>query len=153
MTQMLLSDMPRMIGISSIYTRNDDTDNSLYRVFSSTIPNIGVCGSFKSPKMKYIFEKIDEIKHKLGYFRIIRTKEDSIGKISDKWARENGITTITVRASWLRHGSAASAIRNEHILNYYSPTLIVCFTDTEECPDLYRRAERRGIATLKINIV
>lgn len=144
-----MGDMPPMTKISAIATRHDDARRSLYHISGSGIKNIVICGSFGFLDEKSIFKNLDKIKYKYRAFRIICAAEDSIGKIANKWARENDIEMIAERASWFRYGTAAKALRDEHILNYYSPVLVVCFSNLKEYPNLYGKAKRDGIDVLE----
>lgn len=148
--QALVGDVPPMTKISAIAMEHDDARRSLYHINGSGIQNIVICGSFRFSDEKSIFKNLDKIKYKYGTFRIIRASEDRIGKIANKWASENDIETIAERASWFRHGTAARALRDEHILNHYSPVLVICFADLKEYPDLYGRAKRKGIDILEL---
>lgn len=150
--QALVGDMPPMTKISAIAMRHDDARRSLYHISGSGIQNIVICGRFRFLDEKSIFKNLDKIKYKYGAFRIIRAAEDRIGKIANKWARENDIETIAERASWFRYGTAAKALRDEHILNYYSPILVVCFADLKERPNLYSRAKRYGIDIIEFYV-
>ncbi|WP_082979814.1 SLOG family protein [Labrys sp. WJW] len=147
--QALVGDMPPMTKISAIAMEHGDARRSLYHINGSGIQNIVICGSFRFSDEKSIFKNLDEIKYKYGAFRIIRAAEDRIGKIVNKWARENDIEMIAERASWFRYGTAAKVLRDEHILNYYSPVLVVCFVTLKEYPNLYGKAKRDGIDILE----
>ena len=144
--------MSRYINTSLFITRNDDTNTSLWRLSSSVTSYIGVCGYVRRLDKYRIFRTLDDLKYKFHIFRIVYESESLVGKISDKWARDNGILSVSERVRWIKYGPSAKVIRNEHILNRYSPFLILNFAYQEKYPDLFIRAKRNNINTFEISL-
>ncbi|MGJ4860728.1 SLOG family protein [Labrys sp. La1] len=132
-----------------VSTQNDDNFLPPYHADAQDIQNVALCGSAFFYDEARIFRIMDEIKYKFGIFRLVRGKEDRVGKITDKWSQQNGIKNITERISWFKHGGVARAMRDEHILNKYSPILVVCFISLNKYPDLYKRSIKNYVNVIK----
>lgn len=135
-----------------VSTGSDDVDASLCRLFEPGTSYIGVCGFANRSDRYCIFKTLNSLKNKFHTFRIIYESESIVGRISGEWGRENRIVSISERASWFRYGPSARAFRNEHILNKYSPFLIVSFGDNKKSPDLLVRAKRNNINIFEISL-
>lgn len=110
---------------------------------------IGICGCAKRSDKFYIFRILDNLKYKFNDFRIIYESESAVGKIAGEWGRRTGISGISERVLWFRYGPSARAFRSEHILNKYSPFLVVGFFERKKYPDLLIRAKRSNIQTME----
>jgi hypothetical protein len=70
---------------------------------------------------------------------VINGGADGADMLARRWARAAGIPLVTVHADWKAHGKAAGPIRNQQMLDEYSPDLVFAFYDKP-------RAESRGTA-------
>jgi|SRR5271157_5180938 len=69
---------------------------------------------------------------------------DCLGALA---AQELEIPTIAEHADWKKHGNAAGPIRNQKMLDLYSPTLVLAYPDPESRGtwDMVRRAKKDDI--------
>ena len=69
------------------------------------------------------------------------------------WAINNNVPFTTVNAEWQRHGRQAGPIRNERMLAWYNPDILIAFPGgkgTRHCIDA---ATRRGIKVMEVSDV
>jgi len=69
-------------------------------------------------------------------------------QMANKWAFNNGIPRVEVRADWRTHGRAAGPIRNREMLKL-NPDGVVAFPGARGTADMVRAAEEAGIPVLR----
>lgn len=66
-----------------------------------------------------------------------------------EWANSQGLTRLTFRADWDRHGKAAGAIRNTQMLVDGAPDLVVAFPGGSGTANMKKQALAAGISVLE----
>lgn len=66
------------------------------------------------------------------------------------WAHRHAVGSWTVPADWQKHGRAAGPIRNQTMLDKYSPHLVVAFPGGKGTADMVRRSRKAGVDVAEI---
>ena len=61
------------------------------------------------------------------------------------WAKLNGIAVLDYPANWKVYGRGAGPIRNQDMLTFGQPDLVVAFPGGRGTADMVRRAVRAGV--------
>lgn len=69
-------------------------------------------------------------------------------QMANRWAFNNGIARVEVRADWRKHGRAAGPIRNRQMLDL-KPDGVVAFPGGRGTADMVRAAEAAGVPVLR----
>ena len=75
------------------------------------------------------------------------TGADALAK---KWAEDNGIPCIEVRANWKYYGAAAGPIRNDWMLRYCSFDMVLAFPGGTGTANMVRLARASGIEVVEV---
>lgn len=70
--------------------------------------------------------------------------------LAGRYAQENGICEIVVKANWDVHGKSAGPIRNQWMLDYCNPNIVVAFPGGAGTADMVRRARKAGVEVLEV---
>jgi len=117
-----------------------------------------ICGSPQWTFDKYVRDQIDlarndsELKGKR--LLVIHGGEPGPETVAQNYCRERGIDTI-IQEAVKRRGQDSYFRRNELILNYHKPDLIICFAisfrENSIAADIVSRAEAKGIKVKQID--
>ena len=121
-----------------------------------------ICGGRDLTDGEFVFSSLDQIHSTINITRIIeggqRTKNVKTGKVvggadywAFKWAEQNRIHCITVKANWNMYGAAAGPIRNQEMINRYNPKRLIAFPGGKGTADMKRRAKKAGIEVIEVN--
>ena len=72
---------------------------------------------------------------------------DWIGKC---WAEKHAIRCYTEYADWDKHGKAAGPMRNQVMLDKYSPDLVIAFPGGKGTADMVTKAHKAGVDVVEI---
>ncbi|MDZ5450998.1 SLOG family protein [Labrys sedimenti] len=103
-----------------------------------------VCGD-EAIDQRRVFAILDRLLADEGEFRIVHAGKRGADLLAAKWAVAHRVRSIVERASWLRYGTSAGPLRNEHMLNFYEPFVVIAFPGGKDCADLVARARRSGV--------
>ncbi|MGN8118488.1 SLOG family protein [Labrys sp. 22185] len=104
-----------------------------------------VCGDDETIDEQRVFAILDRLLADEGEFRIVHAGKRGADLLATKWAVAHRVRSIVERASWLRYGTSAGPLRNEHMLNFYEPFVVIAFPGGKDCADLVARARRSGV--------
>lgn len=110
-----------------------------------------------------VFAELDWIDEWLEISRVIeggqRTFDRETGKCiggadyhANRWSYVRGIPCTTVRANWMRWGSAAGPIRNQEMLDRFKPGALVHFPGKKGTADMIDRAHRAGVRLIRAGV-
>lgn len=98
------------------------------------------------------YTKVKEELTKLFPTTIVQGGATGTDLLAARFAKENGITSITFKADWEQYGKAAGPIRNGEMLKAYRDAIVVAFPDggsgTNNC---VKKAKLLGMKVLLIN--
>lgn len=78
-------------------------------------------------------------------FCIINGFARGADKIAHNWAFNNGIPSLCVPANWDYYGTRAGSIRNEWMLTYCDPDLVIAFPGENGTKNMIRLAKGRRL--------
>lgn len=84
-----------------------------------------------------------------GIAAIIEGGADGADNMARKFAEWRGIPVVTFKADWQKHGRAAGPIRNQEMLTFSKPDLVVAFEGGKGTADMVRRAKAAGVRVLE----
>jgi hypothetical protein len=68
------------------------------------------------------------------------------------WGRENSVKVVEVPAQWDLHGNAAGPLRNQHMIDHFTPTQGVVFPGGRGTLDMLTRLFHAGINTWVVRV-
>jgi hypothetical protein len=107
-----------------------------------------VCGGRNYNKRLSVFGVLDRLHAKRKISMIIEGGASGADELAGEWADERKVVRKTIRADWKKHGMAAGPIRNQEMIDGWSPELIIAFPGGAGTADMSRRAEAAGIRVL-----
>ena len=106
-----------------------------------------VCGSRDWSDWDTVWRILDEIQPSL----VIEGCARGADRLAETWAKERGVPIAHYPADWMRLGKSAGPRRNEYMLAYSRPDLVVAFSlGTRGTADMIRRAK---IANVPVRVV
>ncbi len=115
--------------------------------------NILVCGGRNYVGRDGLWEALNVIRHTRGRGQnvaIIHGGARGADSLAALFAQENGLCEIVVKANWEVHGKGAGPIRNQWMLDYCNPDLVVAFPGGAGTADMVRRARKAGVEVLEV---
>lgn len=67
-----------------------------------------------------------------------------------RWAQDRGICCIEVPANWIKYEKKGGGIRNQWMLDFCSPDLVIAFPGKAGTGDMIRRAKKAGVAVYEV---
>ncbi len=84
--------------------------------------------------------------------RIINGGATGADLMARKWAEGHALDLRTVAANWGVHGKAAGMIRNQGMLTWYLPDLVVAFPGGRSTADMMHRSKVAGVDVAEIKV-
>jgi hypothetical protein len=70
--------------------------------------------------------------------------------MAEAWGKRMGLVTFPCAAHWKLYGKAAGVLRNQAMIDYHGPALVVAFPGGKGTADMVARARRHGIDVAEI---
>ena len=70
--------------------------------------------------------------------------------MADEWGKRHALEVHAEKADWDTHGPAAGPIRNQTMLDEFSPTLVVAFPGSRGTADMITKARAAGVDVAEI---
>jgi len=115
-----------------------------------------VCGGRKFDDVELVESVLDEIwRDSPGELTLLHGCASGTDAIANAWAlakrAEGGCVTIArFPARWSRYGRAAGPVRNQEMLTYGQPDLVIAFPGGSGTADMVERARRAKVETRHI---
>lgn len=87
-------------------------------------------------------------------WRVVQGGANGADLMARIWADQHALESATIAADWQTHGRAAGPIRNQAMLDSYSPDLVVAFPGGKGTADMVRRGHKAAntdVAEIKLN--
>jgi hypothetical protein len=108
-----------------------------------------VCGDRRWEDRAYLVGVLDGIHASQGISVLIEGEAHGADTMAAAWARGHGIVVLPFTADWAQHGRAAGIIRNNAMLRYGKPELVVAFHPnilaSKGTGDMVARARKAGV--------
>lgn len=72
-------------------------------------------------------------------------------QLAADWAAYRQVPKVVVRADWEKHGKAAGPIRNQTMLEEWSPSLVLAFPGGRGTADMIRRAKKADVRVIEVS--
>ncbi len=72
--------------------------------------------------------------------------------LARSWAQQHALKIVTEKAKWNVFGNSAGPIRNQVMLDKYSPDFVIAFPGGRGTADMVRRSREAGIDVAEIKI-
>ena len=83
-----------------------------------------VCGGRSYANRKRLYSVLDSLEKPSA---VIHGNAPGADSLADAWAIERGITAIRCPAKWSQFGRAAGPLRNQFMLDFHKPDVVVAF--------------------------
>lgn len=107
-------------------------------------PRVLVCGGRDWQDAQAVHRRLDELQPEA----VLQGGASGADKAARAWARKHGVHCETWAADWKRKGKAAGPIRNQDMLDYGRPDLVLAFPGGRGTADIVRRARRAGVPVI-----
>lgn len=109
-----------------------------------------VCGGRNYNEKAEFDLRMDELSQSLQkVICIIQGGADGADTLARHWAMERMLPVMTFPANWSRLGREAGPIRNEWMLDYGQPDLVVAFPGGRGTANMVKLAEAAGIEVIR----
>jgi len=111
-----------------------------------------ICGGREYDNIEQFMSVIDSVRPYLDpKYCIITGLAHGADSLGHWFAVKNGVPLIGMPANWMFHGNSAGTIRNEWMLEYCNPDLVIAFPGGPGTRDMVRRTRARGIDLLEVS--
>lgn len=107
-----------------------------------------VCGGRDYADEEHLTAVLDRLYAADPEMCIIHGGAPGADTMAGQWAKERGLPVLQCDANWVYYGKAAGPIRNQWMLQYGQPDLVVAFPGGRGTADMVTRAKLAGIANL-----
>lgn len=110
-----------------------------------------VCGGRDFSDKNYVYHILDGARIYFdSKFCIIEGGANGADSLARDWAFDRGVACIEVRAHWGHYGKRAGTIRNQWMLDFCRPDLVIAFEGGPGTADMKRSARMAGVAVYEI---
>jgi len=107
-----------------------------------------ICGGRDFKDQTMFDSAMSELVAEFGCPRmIVQGGADGADAMAMEWGCRMAIDVQTEPADWMRHGKGAGPIRNQKMLDKFSPRVVIAFPGGAGTLDMVRRAHAAKIAT------
>ena len=110
----------------------ENTDHAITSEQARDEVRVVVSGSPKYTNRDAVYEKLDEIRERIGpdhAMRVIHGDRDGLDRTVQAWAHESGTPATSVAEDWDAHPKNAGYVRNDEMLAEHDAHLVVMFPD------------------------
>lgn len=105
-----------------------------------------VCGGRNYFDRDAVFSALDALQKQYGRLTVIQGGASGADKLAVEWCmRQPSIRMINEPADWKAHGRAAGPLRNQRMIDDWSPDLVLAFPGGRGTADMVRRARAAGV--------
>lgn len=107
-----------------------------------------VTGGRDYDNQERVFQVLDKIHAEKKITELCHGAARGADSLADRWAQERSVTCQSfpvTGAQWNTYGKAAGVLRNQQMLEEFSPDLVVEFPGGSGTQDMVKRAKRRGV--------
>lgn len=113
--------------------------------------NVIVCGSRHFENRAFVYETLTRLHARWSFEVVLTGGAEGVDKFADQWAYENGIHRTIFMANWKKFGNRAGPIRNQRMIIYGRPDLVVAFPGGAGTADMMRQARESGVQVIEIS--
>lgn len=81
---------------------------------------------------------------------IIQGGANGVDTLAARWANDNNTTLFTEKALWKTYGKAAGAVRNQRMLDRWTPEVCIAFPGGAGTADMVKRSLAAGLEVYKV---
>lgn len=109
-----------------------------------------VCGGRNYSDFDTVCHTLNRVVSQVGDIdTLIHGDASGADSLAKDWAESHHIPTLAYPAEWEKHGRAAGPIRNQRMIDYGKPDIVVAFPGGRGTGDMINRAESAGLFVLK----
>jgi hypothetical protein len=109
-----------------------------------------VCGGRDYSDASTLWGKLDELRRRHDHLIVFQGGAHGADQMAREWCMARQVSFVSVEAEWNQHGRAAGPMRNQKMLDLYSPGLVLAFPGGRGTADMMRRAEAAGVEVIKV---
>lgn len=104
-----------------------------------------VCGGRDYCDLRFVKRTLDQINDRLSIDLLIQGGARGADTLAANWAKHRGVKCVCIMAEWEKYGRSAGHIRNQRMLDEYSPDGFVAFPGGRGTADMIRKALKAGV--------
>ena len=110
-----------------------------------------VCGGRSYRDVKMVNVVLDAIDLKAPIALVMQGAATGADECARAWAARRAVACLSVPADWGRLGRAAGPLRNQRMLDDWSPSVVVAFPGGAGTADMVRRARSGRVPVLEVS--
>jgi hypothetical protein len=108
-----------------------------------------VCGGKNYDNIPYLCGFLDCFHAQVGISLIIEGGATGADFHARCWAKMHNVQSETVKADWGKHGKAAGPIRNQEMLERWTPDVVIAFPGGRGTADMITRARIKNVPVIR----
>jgi predicted Rossmann-fold nucleotide-binding protein len=104
-----------------------------------------VCGGRDYDNRAVLYADLDGHHKRQPFALVITGGAKGADQLAREWAEDRGLPVMVFPANWAKHGKAAGPRRNQTMLDFGKPDLVVSFAGGAGTYDMIRRAQAAGV--------
>ena len=109
-----------------------------------------VCGGRNYHDQQHVWTTLSDLNAKRRIGLLIHGAATGADRLAQAWALNRLIPDREFDSNWPKHGGAAGAIRNQHMIEEGKPDLVVAFPGGPGTADLVQRAKLHGVEVMEV---
>lgn len=86
----------------------------------------------------------------LGVTEVAEGGASGADDMAEAWACQRNKPCRTYPAQWAKHGKSAGPLRNQHMLDDFTPDAVIAFPGGRGTADMVRRAKSAGVRVVEV---
>jgi hypothetical protein len=104
-----------------------------------------VCGGRGYDNAVKVNNALNKLADKHGVSMVIQGAARGADALARKWAENHGVEVKSFPADWGTHGKSAGPMRNQAMLSYGQPDMVVAFPGGRGTADMIEKAKVHGV--------
>ena len=104
-----------------------------------------ICGGRQFADADLLRKTMDDLSAATPICEVIVRGATGADTLAEHWAKDRRVPYRIFLANWIAYGRGASAIRNQEMLEYGKPDLVVAFPGGRDTAEIVKRARAVGI--------
>lgn len=110
-----------------------------------------VCGGRDFNDTEKIYQFLDRFHRFNNVSCLVEGDARGVDRIAGYWARKNKINNEKYPALWDTHGRKAGVLRNQMMLDYENPDIVIAFPGGRGTTDMVERARKQGFEVYEVS--
>jgi hypothetical protein len=109
-----------------------------------------ICGGRQFEDAGFLWKTMDDLSAATPISEVLVRGSAGADTLAEHWAKDRRVSYRVFLANWNAYGRGASTIRNQEMLEYGKPDLIVAFPGDRDTADIVMRARAAGLPVREV---